>query len=32
VYKANVKEIVTEGSGEDVRAVGVKLADGRVFR
>lgn len=27
-----VKEILTEGSGESQRAVGVKLADGRVFR
>jgi prolycopene isomerase len=32
VYKANVKQIITEGSGEGARAVGVKLADGRVFR
>lgn len=32
VYKANVREIVTEGAGDDVRAVGVRLADGRVFR
>ncbi len=32
VYKANVKEIVTEGTGDDVRAVGARLADGRVFR
>jgi hypothetical protein len=32
VYKANVKQIVTEGSGEGLKAVGVKLADGRVFR
>ncbi|KXZ53863.1 hypothetical protein GPECTOR_6g781 [Gonium pectorale] len=34
VYKANVKEIVTEGAadGQRRRAVGVRLADGRVFR
>ncbi|KAL4423632.1 hypothetical protein ABPG77_009219 [Micractinium sp. CCAP 211/92] len=31
-YKANVKEIIVEGSGEAARAVGVRLADGRVFR
>lgn len=31
-YKANVKEILVEGSGEAARAVGVRLADGRVFR
>lgn len=31
-YKANVKEIVVEGSGEDAKAVAVKLADGRVYR
>ncbi|KAL4439820.1 hypothetical protein ABPG75_002821 [Micractinium tetrahymenae] len=31
-YKANVKEILVEGSGEEARAVGVRLADGRVFR
>jgi prolycopene isomerase len=43
VYKANVKEIITEplpgheassssSSGSDVQATGVRLADGRVFR
>lgn len=38
VYKANVKEIITEGadgadsSSSDLRATGVRLADGRVFR
>ncbi|CAL8470057.1 g9599 [Coccomyxa elongata] len=31
-YKANVKQILTEGDGEAARAVGVKLADGRIFR
>jgi hypothetical protein len=31
-YKANVKEILTEGSGDDQRAVGVRLADGRTYR
>lgn len=31
-YKANVKEIVLEGEGADRRAVGVRLADGRVYR
>jgi prolycopene isomerase len=41
IYKANVKEIITEeapstsGSGGDApqrRATGVRLADGRVYR
>lgn len=32
VYKANVKQILTEGEGENMKAVGVRLADGRVFR
>ncbi|KAI3431833.1 hypothetical protein D9Q98_010586 [Chlorella vulgaris] len=31
-YKANVKEIILEGSGDQARAVGVRLADGRVYR
>eukprot|EP00887_Chlorella_sp_A99_P000482 scaffold17.g482.t1 len=31
-YKANVKEILVEGEGEAARAVGVRLADGRVYR
>ena len=31
-YKANVKQIVVEGEGPAARAVGVRLADGRVFR
>ncbi|EIE25844.1 carotenoid isomerase [Coccomyxa subellipsoidea C-169] len=31
-YKANVKQILVEGEGESARAVGVRLADGRVFR
>ncbi|KAK9809036.1 hypothetical protein WJX72_008256 [[Myrmecia] bisecta] len=31
-YKANVKQILTEGEGKDTRAVGVRLADGRVYR
>ena len=29
---AQVQQIVTEGEGQDQRAVGVRLADGRVFR
>ncbi len=32
MYKANVKRILTEKHGEDVKAVGVELADGRVYR
>lgn len=32
LYKANVKEIITEGSSDEKVAVGVRLADGRVFR
>ncbi len=31
-YRANVKEILTEGSGDAVRAVGVRLTDGRIIR
>lgn len=32
-YKANVREILTEGSDpENMTATGVRLADGRVFR
>ena len=31
-YRANVKEILTEGTGDAVRAVGVRLNDGRVIR
>ena len=31
-YKANVREILTEGEGADTRATGVRLADGRVYR
>lgn len=31
-FKANVRQILTEGTGQDVRAVGVKLQDGRVYR
>lgn len=27
-----MQEIITEGAGADVKAVGVKLADGRIFR
>lgn len=32
MYKANVKEIITEGSGEGMKATGVRLADGRILR
>jgi len=32
VYKARVKQILTEGKGDGMKAVGVRLADGRVFR
>lgn len=31
-YRANVREILTEGEGADMRARGVRLADGRVYR
>lgn len=31
-YKANVREILTEGEGADMHATGVRLADGRVYR
>ena len=31
-YRANVKEILTEGAGDAVRAVGVRLNDGRIIR
>jgi len=31
-FKANVKEIITEGEGESMRAVGVRLVDGREYR
>ena len=31
-FKSNVKEIVVEGEGEAARAVGVRLADGRLYR
>lgn len=31
-YKANVKEIIVEGAGEEQRARAVRLADGRVYR
>jgi hypothetical protein len=30
--RLQVKQILVEGSGESARAVGVRLADGRVFR
>ncbi|GMH35734.1 hypothetical protein BSKO_03602 [Bryopsis sp. KO-2023] len=32
MYKANVSKIITEGEGEEMKAVGVQLADGKVFR
>ncbi|KAF5843654.1 carotenoid isomerase [Dunaliella salina] len=32
VYKANVKRILTEKQGNETKAVGVELADGRVYR
>lgn len=31
-YKANVREILTEGDGAEMRATGVRLADGKVYR
>lgn len=31
-FKANVKEIIVEGEGEQSKAVGVRLADGREYR
>ena len=31
-YKANVKNIIIEGEGENSKAVGVRLADGREYR
>lgn len=31
-YKANVRRIVTEGEGNSLKAVGVQLADGRIYR
>ena len=32
MYKANVRRILTEGEGDQVRAVGVQLLDGRTFK
>ena len=32
MYKANVRRILTEGQGDQLRAVGVQLADGRTFK
>ena len=31
-YRANAREIVTSGSGGDLKAIGVRLADGRIYR
>ena len=32
MYKANVRRILTEGQGDQLKAVGVQLADGRTFK
>ena len=32
MYKANVRKILTEGEGDKLKAVGVQLADGRIYR
>ena len=32
MYKANVRRILTEGEGDQLRAVGVQLLDGRKFK
>ena len=32
MYKANVRKILTEGQGDQLKAVGVQLADGRTFK
>ena len=32
MYKANVRRILTEGEGDQLRAVGVQLLDGRTFK
>ena len=31
MYKANVRNILTEGDGDKLKAVGVRLADGRIY-
>ena len=31
MYKANVRNILTEGDGDKLKAVGVQLADGSIF-
>ena len=32
MYKANVRKILTEGDGDNLKAVGVQLADGRTYK
>ena len=32
MYKANVRRILTEGEGDQLKAVGVQLLDGRTFK
>ena len=32
MYKANVRKILTEGEGDQLKAVGVQLLDGRTFK
>ena len=32
MYKANVRRILTEGKGDQLKAVGVQLLDGRIFK
>ena len=32
MYKANVRRILTEGEGDQLKAVGVQLLDGRSFK
>ena len=32
MYKANVRKILTECQGDKLKAVGVQLADGRIYQ